>query len=51
MDRWYSSIGRLVMLGDVAHGNPPSIGQGKTQALEDAHSLGLLLGNVEGRVD
>ena len=38
------------MLGDAAHGIPPSIGQGANQASEDGYSLGLLLANVDGRV-
>jgi 2-polyprenyl-6-methoxyphenol hydroxylase-like FAD-dependent oxidoreductase len=50
MDRWYSSTGRVIMLGDAAHGIPPSIGQGANQAFEDGYSLGLMLANAEGRV-
>ena len=50
MDRWYSSTGRVIMLGDAAHGIPPSIGQGANQAFEDGYSLGLLLANADGRV-
>lgn len=51
MDRWYSSTGRIIMLGDAAHGIPPSIGQGANQAFEDGFSLGLLLAHSDGRVD
>jgi len=50
MDRWFSSTGRVIMLGDAAHGIPPSIGQGANQAFEDGYSLGLLLANSDGRV-
>ncbi|KAK3207491.1 hypothetical protein GRF29_103g1144326 [Pseudopithomyces chartarum] len=51
MDRWFSSTGRVIMLGDAAHGIPPSIGQGANQAFEDGYSLGLLLANADGRIN
>ncbi|KAJ9618682.1 hypothetical protein H2203_008886 [Taxawa tesnikishii (nom. ined.)] len=48
---WKSSRGRVVLLGDAAHAIPPAAGQGVNQAFEDAHSLALLLAEMnEGKV-
>jgi len=43
LQRWFSSTGRVIMVGDGAHALPPSSGQGVNQALEDVYSLTLLL--------
>ncbi|RFU27281.1 hypothetical protein B7463_g9046, partial [Scytalidium lignicola] len=43
---WRSKTGRIVILGDAAHALPPIGALGANLALEDAHSLGLLLGGV-----
>lgn len=43
---WFSETGRIVLIGDGAHALPPSSAQGVNQALEDAHSLGLLLDSL-----
>ncbi|EKG12541.1 hypothetical protein MPH_10341 [Macrophomina phaseolina MS6] len=43
MERWSSTMGRVMIVGDAAHAMPPSSGQGVNQALEDAYSLALLL--------
>ncbi|MCL2586241.1 MAG: FAD-dependent monooxygenase [Streptosporangiales bacterium] len=44
LPRW--SDGLLTLLGDAAHPMLPHLGQGVNQALEDAVSLGVLLGAV-----
>lgn len=41
--RWFSHQGRVIIAGDCAHALPPSSGQGVNQALEDAHSLAMIL--------
>lgn len=46
MDRWHSSAGRVIILGDAAHAVPPPAGQGANQALEDSYSLAILLANL-----
>lgn len=43
---WRSNKGRIVIFGDAAHALPPIGALGANLALEDAHSLGLLLGGV-----
>ncbi|KAJ5188114.1 Monooxygenase FAD-binding [Penicillium cf. griseofulvum] len=51
MDRWHSSTGKVVILGDAAHAIPPSAGQGANQAFEDAYSFGTLLATLNGKDD
>lgn len=46
LPRWFSESGRIVLIGDGAHALPPSSAQGVNQALEDAHSLGILLDSL-----
>lgn len=46
MDRWHSSAGKVVILGDAAHAIPPSAGQGANQAFEDAYGFGRLLSTL-----
>lgn len=48
LDRWHSEQGRAVVIGDGAHAIPPTMGQGANQAIEDAWSLGLLVGKLGG---
>lgn len=38
------TTGRVVMVGDAAHGTLPTMGQGAATALEDGVSVGLLIG-------
>lgn len=40
---WFSSKGRVLIVGDAAHAIPPSSGQGTNQALEDVQGLILML--------
>lgn len=39
--RWHD--GRVVLVGDAAHGMMPNLGQGGAQAIEDAHALATAL--------
>ncbi|KAL5358598.1 FAD/NAD(P)-binding domain-containing protein [Aspergillus floccosus] len=40
---WISSGGRLLLIGDAAHPNVPTAGQGGGQAIEDAATLAITL--------
>ncbi len=42
-DAWRDPGGRVLILGDGAHAMVPTLGQGATQALEDAGLVGLML--------
>lgn len=46
LERWHSEQGRVVVIGDGAHALSPTMGQGANQAVEDAWSLGLLIGKI-----
>jgi 2-polyprenyl-6-methoxyphenol hydroxylase-like FAD-dependent oxidoreductase len=41
------SVGRIALLGDAAHAMPPDLGQGASQAFEDAAALVRILGNTD----
>lgn len=43
--------GRVALLGDAAHPMTPDLGQGGSQAIEDAVVLGKLLAEADGDVD
>lgn len=49
LESWVA--GRVVVLGDAAHPMLPFAGQGATMALEDAVTLGILVGRAEGDLD
>ncbi|GAA6623488.1 FAD-dependent oxidoreductase [Scytonema sp. NUACC26] len=42
------SLGRVVLVGDAAHGMPPFMAQGANQGLEDALAIATLIANVAG---
>lgn len=42
--KWTSSGGRTILIGDAAHANLPTAGQGASQALEDATTVAYCLG-------
>ena len=46
LEQWTSESGRVVLIGDAAHGIPPTGGQGAAMAFEDAVTLSDLI--VEG---
>ena len=43
LERWASKSGRVLLVGDAAHGIPPTGGQGAAMALEDAASLAQVI--------
>jgi salicylate hydroxylase len=49
LERW--SFGRVVLLGDAAHGMLPHYGQGANQGIEDAFVLAALLSSEQGQSD
>ncbi|KAF4964431.1 hypothetical protein FSARC_7617 [Fusarium sarcochroum] len=50
IDNWVSSGGRTILIGDAAHANLPTAGQGASQALEDAVTVAQCLGMSDGDV-
>lgn len=43
IDKWSSKGGRTILIGDAAHANLPTAGQGASQALEDATTVAYCL--------
>lgn len=50
IDRWVSNGGRTILIGDAAHANLPTAGQGASQALEDAVTVAQCLEMCDGDV-
>ncbi|RSL93129.1 hypothetical protein CEP52_013438 [Fusarium oligoseptatum] len=50
LDKWTSSGGRTILIGDAAHANLPTAGQGASQAVEDAVTLAHCLESSDGDV-
>ncbi len=50
LEQWVSDGKRVVLIGDAAHGVPPTTGQGANQAFEDVHMLALLLGKLDEKL-
>lgn len=50
IDSWTSKGGRTILIGDAAHANLPTAGQGASQALEDAVTVAQCLESAEGDV-
>ena len=46
LEKWASSSGRVIILGDAAHAIPPTAGQGVNQAFEDVYMLAALLARL-----
>ena len=47
LETWTSQLHRrVVIVGDAAHGLPPTTGQGASQAFEDVYTLGLLIARL-----
>ena len=51
LEKWSSSAGKVIILGDAAHAVPPTTGQGVNQAFEDVWMLALLLKDLGAGVD
>ncbi|KAM5349219.1 hypothetical protein ACJ41O_005726 [Fusarium nematophilum] len=49
LPRWTSQGGRVVLLGDCAHGMHPNAGQGYSQIVEDVGALDYLLAELHPR--
>jgi 2-polyprenyl-6-methoxyphenol hydroxylase-like FAD-dependent oxidoreductase len=47
IDKWTSTGGRTILIGDAAHANLPTAGQGASQAVEDAITVAYCLQNCE----
>lgn len=50
IDSWVSKGGRTILIGDAAHANLPTAGQGASQALEDAMTVAQCLSMSKGDV-
>ena len=50
LDRWFSPLSRVIIIGDAAHAIPPTAGQGASQGFEDAFTLAALLSHVSPRL-
>ena len=50
LESWRSPNSRIILVGDAAHGIPPSGGQGVNQAFEDTYTLSLLLSKLSSKV-
>ncbi|KAK7222835.1 hypothetical protein V2G26_010838 [Clonostachys chloroleuca] len=50
ISKWTSTGGRTILIGDAAHANLPTAGQGASQAVEDAITVAYCLQNCEGDV-
>lgn len=50
LKKWNSAGGRIILIGDAAHCNLPTAGQGGSQAVEDAVTLGYCLQHCQGDV-
>lgn len=46
LDSWFSSSGRVIIIGDAAHAIPPTGGQGAAMALEDAETLSYAIAHA-----
>ena len=51
LEQWASDGKGVVLIGDAAHGVPPSTGQGANQAIEDAYMLASFLGKLGEKLD
>lgn len=51
LEQWASDGKNVVLVGDAAHGVPPSTGQGANQAIEGVYVLALLLGKLGEKLD
>lgn len=45
VSKWHK--GKIVLLGDAAHATTPNLGQGASQAIEDAYVLAACISNVQ----
>ena len=50
IDKWTSKGGRIILIGDAAHANLPTAGQGASQAMEDAVTVAHCLEAANGDV-
>lgn len=51
LEQWVSNGKRVILIGDAAHGVPPSTGQGANQAVEDVYVLASALGKLGETID